>query len=173
MNNWSRRFEQDGSFSAVSTETQSLQADVHLMSNLREFQTRYQGEQASVVIELDAKLIDPSTRAVLAAKRFSIQQPLEDTAIESVVNHFGTASEQLASELLAWSRSALGTSAAAYSVTSTVPARRRTIQLSRLRGGLSAEQATPPPALPPLADNGLGDSLLYCFYTNRMQNPYH
>ena len=63
-------FEQDGSFSAVSTETQSLQADVHLMSDLREFQTRYQGEQASVVIELDAKLIDPSTRAVLAAKRF-------------------------------------------------------------------------------------------------------
>ena len=101
-------FEQDGSFSAVTTETQSLQADVHLMSDLRQFQTRYQGEQASVIIELDAKLIDPSTRAVLAAKRFSIQQPLEDTAIESVVNHFGTASEQLASELLAWSRSALG-----------------------------------------------------------------
>ena len=101
-------FEQDGSFSAVTTETQSLQADVHLMSDLRQFQTRYQGEQASVIIELDAKLIDPSTREVLAAKRFSIRQPLQDTAIESVVNNFGTASEQLAGELLAWSRSALG-----------------------------------------------------------------
>ena len=78
------------------------------MSDLRQFQTRYQGEQASVIIELDAKLIDPSTREVLAAKRFSIRQPLQDTAIESVVNNFGTASEQLASELLAWSRSALG-----------------------------------------------------------------
>ncbi|UJJ32505.1 ABC-type transport auxiliary lipoprotein family protein [Halopseudomonas maritima] len=100
-------FEQDGSFSSVTTETHAVRADVHLFSDLRQFQTRYQGQQASVVIELDAKLIDPSTRAVIAARHFSVQQPLPDTAVNAVVDNFGVASEQLARELLAWSRDAL------------------------------------------------------------------
>lgn len=100
-------FQQDGSFSSVSTEVHALQTDMHLFSDLRQFQTLYQGGNASAVIELDAKLVDPGSRQVIASRHFRVSQPLQDTAVPSVVNGLGAAANTLARELLDWSRATL------------------------------------------------------------------
>lgn len=100
-------FQQDGSFASVSTEVHALQTDVQLFSDLRQFQTLYQGGNASAVIELDAKLVDPGSRQVIASRHFRVSQPLTDTAVPAVVNGLGAAADTLARQLLDWSRTAL------------------------------------------------------------------
>lgn len=100
-------FQQDGGFASVSTEVHALQTDVQLFSDLRQFQTLYQGGNASAVIELDAKLVDPGSRQVIASRHFRVSQPLTDTAVPAVVNGLGAAADTLARQLLDWSRTAL------------------------------------------------------------------
>lgn len=100
-------FQQDGGFASVSTEVHALQTDVQLFSDLRQFQTLYQGGNASAVIELDAKLVDPGSRQVIASRHFRVSQPLTDTAVPAVVSGLGAAADTLARQLLDWSRTAL------------------------------------------------------------------
>ncbi|WP_321348662.1 ABC-type transport auxiliary lipoprotein family protein [Halopseudomonas oceani] len=100
-------FQQDGSFASVSTEVHALQTDVQLFSDLRQFQTLYQGGTASAVIELDAKLVDPGSRQVIASRHFRVSQALTDTAVPGVVSGLGEAADTLARQLIDWSRAVL------------------------------------------------------------------
>lgn len=99
--NFSRAVEQ------VSNDDHSLHADYHLMSDLRQFQVTYVDGPPRAVIELDARLIDPSTRRMLASRTFTIEERLNDTDVPSVVQAFGSATDRLESELIGWTRDQL------------------------------------------------------------------
>ncbi|MEH6492090.1 ABC-type transport auxiliary lipoprotein family protein [Halopseudomonas sp.] len=102
-------FQQEGSFATVTNENQALESDVHLYSDLRRFQTVYLNGKPQVNVTLDAKLVDPSTRRVIAAKHFQLEQSLDDPQVPAVVKGLGAASDQLARELISWSRIELAT----------------------------------------------------------------
>ena len=57
--------------------------------------------------ELDAKLVDPGSRGVIASRHFRVSQPLTDTAVPAVVDGLSSAADTLAQQLLDWSRATL------------------------------------------------------------------
>lgn len=100
-------FTQQGSAARVSTDEHALHADVHLGSDLQQFQVRYDGSQPIAVIELDARLINPNSREVLAARRFYVEQALENPQAPGVVDALKLASDELAEQVIAWTADSL------------------------------------------------------------------
>lgn len=100
-------FEQSGAFTAVSTDENAFSADIHMNSALRRFQVVYADAGPFVVIELNARLIDPTSRNILASRTFIAQQPLASEAITGVVESFKQASDALAVQLIDWTEQKL------------------------------------------------------------------
>lgn len=99
-----RAFEQRAVMAAVSTSENTLRADIHLSSDLRRFQVIYTDALPSAVIELNARLIDPSNRNIIAGQTFTIEQPLASPRIPGVVDGFKLASDELAEQLISWTQ---------------------------------------------------------------------
>lgn len=97
-----RAFEQRRVITAVSTDENTFRADVHLSSFLRRFQVIYQDSQPSAVIELNASLIDPASRDIIAGRTFTVEQPLASPRIPGVVEGFKLASDELANQVIDW-----------------------------------------------------------------------
>lgn len=95
-------FEQSRALTAVSTDENAFSADIHLSSELRRFQVIYGDAGPFVAIELNARLIDPTSRNILTGKTFITQQPLTSEAITGVVDAFKQASDNLAAQLIDW-----------------------------------------------------------------------
>ena len=95
-------FRDDGRIGALSSDDSSLQADYALAGDLRAFQSEYQGNQPVVVIRFDARLVQNNGLRIIATRRFEVSQPVSGTAVPQVVAAFGQASDQLASQLVAW-----------------------------------------------------------------------
>lgn len=102
-----RAFSQQGSASRISTDEHALHADVHLGSDLQQFQVRYDGTQPIAVIELDARLINPNSREVLAARRFQVEQALDNPQVPGVVVALKLAADELAEQLINWTADSL------------------------------------------------------------------
>lgn len=95
-------FQADGRIRQLSSDEAQLQADLVLVSDLRAFQSEYQNGKVSVVIRLDVQLVQSSTRKILAARRFDVQQPAGTSAVADVVAAFGQASNRLSAQLVPW-----------------------------------------------------------------------
>lgn len=95
-------FQADGRIRQLSSDEAQLQADLVLVSDLRAFQSEYQNGKVSVVIRLDVQLVQSSTRKILAARRFDVQQPAASSAVADVVAAFGQASNSLSAQLVPW-----------------------------------------------------------------------
>lgn len=95
-------FQADGRIRELSSDDAQLQADLVLVSDLRAFQSEYHNGQVSVVIRLDAQLVQSSSRKILAARRFDVQQPAGGTAVADVVAAFGHASNSLSTQMVPW-----------------------------------------------------------------------
>lgn len=102
-----KAFTQQVSATGITTDEHALHADVHLGSDLRQFQVRYNGSVPSVVIELDARLINPNSREVIAARHFLVEQPLDNPQVPGVVSGFKLAADELAEQLISWSTDSL------------------------------------------------------------------
>lgn len=98
-------FHDDGRIRALSSDTQRLQADVELVSELRAFHSQYQGDRAEALIQLDVHLVDTHGQRILASRRFSARQPADDTSVSALVAAFGQAGDRLAAELVNWTLS--------------------------------------------------------------------
>ncbi|WP_431221770.1 ABC-type transport auxiliary lipoprotein family protein [Serratia sp. L9] len=103
-NRLTQEFRSDGRFSSVSTDDDNLQADWELGGDLSSFQGVYNGEQGEVVIRFDARLVQTSDRRVMANRSFVARQPINGRSMDDVVKAFGQASDQLAAQILAWTR---------------------------------------------------------------------
>ncbi|MBF7728807.1 membrane integrity-associated transporter subunit PqiC [Pseudomonas sp. N040] len=94
-------FQADGRVRALSTDDDNLQADLQLGGELQAFQSEYHEGSVSVVLRLQARLVD-NQRRILASQRFEVIQPVSGDAVPAVVSAFGQASDRLAAQLLQW-----------------------------------------------------------------------
>lgn len=95
-------FTSDNSVGAVSSDDANLQADVVLGADLRAFQVEYQDGSPVVVLRLDARLVQASTRRIIAAQTFDVRQTVDGTQVPEVVVAFGKAGDQLAARVKDW-----------------------------------------------------------------------
>lgn len=98
-------FLDDGRLKAVSSDETRLQADLELDGDLRAFNSEYQNGRPVVRILFEARLVDSSSRRILASRRFEANQAASDTSVPAVVSAFGLASDQLARDVLEWTLS--------------------------------------------------------------------
>ncbi len=92
----------DGRFPALVSDEQHLHSDLQLLGNLLSFQSEYHGGQIQAVIRLDAQLVDSASRRILASQRFEVSQASSDAQVASLVAAFGSASDNLANQLITW-----------------------------------------------------------------------
>jgi cholesterol transport system auxiliary component len=95
-------FARDGRVTLLSTDDSNFAADLELGGSLQAFQTEYQGNQASVVVRVDALLVRGYDQKILASHRFEERQPLSDVKVPAVVAGFGQASDRLTAKVVAW-----------------------------------------------------------------------
>jgi len=95
------QFRQSGP-TPVSSEDSNLSADLELFSELRAFQSQYVDGRPQVLVRLDAQLVSAADQRILASRRFDIRQASEDPQLESVVEAFGRASDELGQQLQRW-----------------------------------------------------------------------
>lgn len=98
--------QRSGALSSVTTDEHALHADVHLDTNLRRFQVDTQGAPR-IVIELDARLVNPESRRIYVNHSFLVEHPVTSTQISDVIQGYGQATEELTRQLLAWTRQQL------------------------------------------------------------------
>ncbi|WP_145516079.1 ABC-type transport auxiliary lipoprotein family protein [Yersinia aleksiciae] len=97
-----QEFRTDGRIRAVSSDDDSLQADVELSGDLSAFQGVYLTDKSEVLIRFDARLVRISDRRIIATRHFEIRQPIKGTEMNEVVQAFGLASVQLSTQVLNW-----------------------------------------------------------------------
>ncbi|MDF9617854.1 ABC-type transport auxiliary lipoprotein family protein [Pseudomonas entomophila] len=96
-------FQRDGRVQRLSADDSNLQADYELGGELQAFQAEYRpGGSVEVVIRYDARLVQGRSQRILASKRFEVRQPLGEQQVPAVVAGFGTASDQLARQVIDW-----------------------------------------------------------------------
>ncbi|AJJ09552.1 hypothetical protein CH64_1299 [Yersinia rohdei] len=97
-----QEFRTDGRIPAVSSDDDSLQADVELSGDLSAFQGVYLAGNSEVLIRFDARLVRISDRRIIATRHFEIRQPIKGSQMDEVIDAFGLASNQLATQVLNW-----------------------------------------------------------------------
>lgn len=91
-----------GGIARLSSDDDNLRAERELGGNLRAFQSEYRDGQPQVLIRFDAQLIDTRSRAILASRRFEVNQAVQGSAVPEVVDAFGRASDDLARQVGGW-----------------------------------------------------------------------
>jgi cholesterol transport system auxiliary component len=97
-------FRTDARVTALSIEEMRTFADYELGSELGAFQSEYQqdGKPPEIVIRLDTRLIDTTSRRIVAGRAFEVRNVAADGSIPAVVEAFGRAADQLCAELVSW-----------------------------------------------------------------------
>jgi len=95
-------FRLDGRLAAVVDDASRARSDTTLASHLGAFYSRYRKGTPEVIMRLDVQLLDEANHEVLASRRFEVAAPSDDDSLEAVVEAFGRAADQLASELVDW-----------------------------------------------------------------------
>lgn len=86
----------------VSSDRHNLTSQLNLTSELYAFQGEYNEAKNEVWIHYYAYLVDSRTRTIIAAKDFSIHEPIGHNNMEGIVATFGIASDKLASQIIQW-----------------------------------------------------------------------
>ncbi len=92
----------DGRIRHLSSDGDSLQADVELSGTLSAFQSEYRAGVPVAVIRLDARLVDTASRRILASRRFEAHEPALGPEVPAVVMALGRANDRLIRALIDW-----------------------------------------------------------------------
>ncbi len=92
----------DGRITGLSTDSERLQASVELGGILRGLHIETRQEQAEAVVSFDARLVDITSRQIIASQRFECREPLSSTDASKAVYALGRAADRLAGELIDW-----------------------------------------------------------------------
>lgn len=95
-------FQRDGRVPRLSADDSNLQADYELVGELQAFQSEYSAQGISVVIRLDARLVEGRTQRILASRHFEVRQPQADKEVSAVVSGLGQVTDHLMAQLLDW-----------------------------------------------------------------------
>lgn len=102
---WVEGLRQSGFLKAVVSETSDARSDLSLASDLTRFHIRYDQGQPTIVIQLNAQLLESDSRRVLASRHFEVTYSTVDQPVESVIAGFGAASQTATEDLVAWLQS--------------------------------------------------------------------
>jgi cholesterol transport system auxiliary component len=97
-------FAETGRFRAVVRPTDGLGADLALRLDLRHFEAVYADDEKTptVVVELQATLVDQRAHRVIGSRRFRAEQAAEREKLPAVVPAFEAALREVATALLPW-----------------------------------------------------------------------
>ena len=91
-----------GQFRAVVLDSDAIVADWELSGSLSAFQVDYVQGAPRVRIHYDAVLRDQRNGTLLQTRRFTLDEPVDGTAVPQVVQAFGRATDALALQLSQW-----------------------------------------------------------------------
>jgi cholesterol transport system auxiliary component len=98
-----RGFEDSGRIGGVARSTAGIRADYKLSTDVRRFESDYQGQATpTVVIEVNAKLIHVADQRVVADRTFRQAQPVGSTDVPAVTAAFERGLQQLAQDVVGW-----------------------------------------------------------------------
>lgn len=98
-----RGFEDSGRIHGVARVAAGIRADYKLSTDIRRFESDYQGQATpTVVIEINAKLIDVSNQRVVADRTFRQAQPVGSTDVAAVASAFERGLQQVAQDVVGW-----------------------------------------------------------------------
>ncbi len=98
-----RGFEDSGRIRGVARSTAGIRADYKLSTDVRRFESDYQGQATpTVVIEVNAKLIHVADQRVVADRTFRQAQPVGSTDVPAVTAAFERGLQQLAQDVVGW-----------------------------------------------------------------------
>lgn len=97
-------FADHGHFRAVVRPTDGLGADLLLRLDLRHFEAAYaeDAKTPTVVVELQATLVDQRTHQVIGSRRFRAEQAAEREKLPAVVPAFEAALGEVATAMMPW-----------------------------------------------------------------------
>ncbi|MDR2208441.1 MAG: ABC-type transport auxiliary lipoprotein family protein [Azoarcus sp.] len=97
-------FRADGRVRSLSIEEMRTFADYELGSELGAFQSEYQQDDKlpEAVIKLDTRLIDTTSRRIVAGRAFETRETATDSSVPAVVEAFGRAADRLCADLVGW-----------------------------------------------------------------------
>jgi cholesterol transport system auxiliary component len=96
-------FENSGRIAAVARESLALRADYTLRPELRHFEADYGAAPVPEAhVEIDARLIRTSDRAIAAWRRFDARMAAAENRIPAIVDAFNGAFHQAARQMVEW-----------------------------------------------------------------------
>lgn len=95
-------FWEDARISGISGDSDGLQADRELNSRLSAFHVRSDQQPWQAVIQLDAMLVDTSTRRIIATQRFHAESPLSDDTAEAAAAALSAAAQEIGPAVAQW-----------------------------------------------------------------------
>ncbi|MBU2873963.1 ABC-type transport auxiliary lipoprotein family protein [Marinobacter salexigens] len=91
-------------FRDVVIDTGPSNSDLTLATEISAFHTVNHGDSARVTVTVYGQLINNRSRQTLCSSNFIVSAPAKDKSINSVVQAFGDAGEELAINLIDWAR---------------------------------------------------------------------
>jgi cholesterol transport system auxiliary component len=100
-------FQRNDRINIITSDNTSFNVDAELTSDLHAFQSEYHNGKPEVRIQIDMYLVENKNQRVLASHRFDVLIASKNADIESVMQAFGLASDNLSHEIEAWTQTAL------------------------------------------------------------------
>ncbi|HET8848531.1 MAG TPA: ABC-type transport auxiliary lipoprotein family protein [Marinobacter sp.] len=97
-----------GGFDNVASDTSPASTDHTLVLEISGFHARLNGEATLVELQVHGELLNNQSRSTLCAHNFSVSEPVEGTALDTLMGGFSAAAWALSSELTAWAHGCLG-----------------------------------------------------------------
>jgi cholesterol transport system auxiliary component len=96
-----RGFEKSGKIGAVDRWDSGVRADFVLTTDLQRFQVKVHGGTPDVHVEMTARLVRVSDRAIIASKHFEATIPA-GANFDSIIGGFDEALQQLLPQIVVW-----------------------------------------------------------------------
>ncbi|MEC7814756.1 MAG: ABC-type transport auxiliary lipoprotein family protein [Pseudomonadota bacterium] len=102
-----QQFRASGGFDNVASDTSPATTDHTLVLEISGFHARLEGPQTEVQLRVHSELLNNQSRTTLCTRNFSVNEPIEGTALETLMAGFSAGAERLSSELTSWAHTCL------------------------------------------------------------------
>jgi cholesterol transport system auxiliary component len=97
-----RAFEDSGRILSVARPGGAVRGDFQLTSELRAFESVYEGANPTAVIELHARLVRVSNGEAVAARTFRASEPAQGVEVEAIGEAFSRGLAKVGGDAVAW-----------------------------------------------------------------------
>ncbi|HGI9957949.1 ABC-type transport auxiliary lipoprotein family protein [Pseudomonas aeruginosa] len=95
-------FLREGQLATVVADNSTVAADLELRSTLNAFQLEHRDTGLFATVQLDAQLVDPVSRRIIASRRFEAAETTGSKQEVDAVAAFGSATDRLNGEIVDW-----------------------------------------------------------------------